>query len=118
MWVKSTEAETIKAKADAKRARLRRSIIAGLLCWLLGAFVHGKSWRIRYGSPFVSLDEIPLRLVISLPFGVFLGCLVYRFQSKRRIMICPSCEFTKNDDSIMTCTCGGHFEYLDTMKWI
>jgi hypothetical protein len=119
MWVKRTEAEVAKAKTDANRIRLRWAVVAGAFSWLNCTFLHGKGWRSRYTSVFVSLEEVPMRMLEFLPVGVFLGWLVYRFRTKpRQVMVCPNCEATKDEDSVLACSCGGHFEYLETMKWI
>ena len=49
-----------------------------------------------------------------------IGFACYRWKDsapKRVSMICPKCEATKLEDAVNECSCGGHFENLDTMKW-
>jgi len=34
-----------------------------------------------------------------------------------RKLICPNCGKTKFKDTILQCSCGGHFENAEEMKW-
>jgi hypothetical protein len=43
--------------------------------------------------------------------------LYYKFHRERPVMICPKCEVTKYDDNMTECSCGGHFEKLEEMKY-
>jgi len=119
MWVKRTDEELLKARKDAKFWRMWRAGLFGLFISVMGIFFHGIGWSTRYATNRVPLDEIPSRILIAAPFGILISWTIYRFPSKvRRTMVCPHCGITKFEDSESKCSCGGHFEDLETMKWM
>ena len=114
MWVKRTEEEVARARIAAKRGRLYSAIVSGIFLWSACTLCHG--WSRRDSSLFASAEEIPARAIVAGPFGVLLGWLVYR-TTKRRTLICPACGAAQGEGPDRTCSCGGHLESLDTMKW-
>jgi hypothetical protein len=118
MWVKRTKQELAAAKLEAKRGRRFLAILLGGVLCLGFTFLHGKYWSRRYSSVFVSLDEVPHRLPFSLVGGVLAGFLFYLSKpASRKTVVCPRCDKTKWQDSQMECSCGGHFEDIETLKW-
>ncbi|MGA2556189.1 MAG: hypothetical protein ABSG04_07935 [Verrucomicrobiota bacterium] len=118
MWVKRTESELAEERRRRRRSRLRGSALCGLLVTTAGAFFY--SWGEagnRERSP-VPLNELPTRLPGCLVFGVLAAALIYKFERKRPVMICPNCEATKYDDNLFQCSCGGRFEKLEEMKHV
>jgi len=48
-----------------------------------------------------------------------IGTLVwYQCGRKRPMMICPQCEASKYEDGVDQCPCGGHFEMMESMKYV
>jgi hypothetical protein len=119
MWIKRTEQEIAAAKLEAKRGRRFISILLGVVVCLGFAFVHIKTRRNPSNtSAFVSLDEIPSRLPFSIVGGVIAGLLFYWSNAlTRKTVVCPRCEKTKWQDSQTECSCGGHFEDVQTLRW-
>lgn len=108
--MKRTDEEILAARVRAKRRRLYGSVIVAIVSCILFAF-----YRTRYS--YRPLAQIPSRLPLSALLGVSFACLFYYSRSRRnRTMICPKCEETKVDDGISDCSCGGHFEDIETMK--
>jgi hypothetical protein len=119
MWVKRTDKEILKAKRDAKFWRMCRAILAGIFICLLTIFFRARGWSVIYPTNRIPFDEVPERIPSSLVFGVLIAWFVYRFPLKiRRTMVCAHCGATKFEDSEYKCSCGGHFENLENMKWI
>jgi hypothetical protein len=118
MWVKRTDDEILAAKTKTKRLRRYGAIAIGVAVCAFGVFFYGKGWSIHHASNRVPLEEIPSRLPLGILFGFLFGWFFYHSPSRRRTVVCPKCEKTKSEDSQWDCPCGGHFEDLETMKWI
>ncbi len=118
MWVKRTDEEILAGQAKAKRLRLYGAIAMGVAVCVLLAFFRGKGWSFHYGSPYVPLEDVPNRLPLAAIFGFLFGWFFYHFPRRRKTVICPKCEKTKFEDSQLDCSCGGHFENIETMKWV
>ena len=120
MWVKRTEKEILAAQTKAKRRRLHGSILAGAVFCAVLTFLPGRGRRQSgYTSLFLPMREIHDYLPVTLSIGIIGGWLFYHFLSKsRKSVICTRCEKTKFEDSETKCSCGGHFEDLETMKWV
>jgi hypothetical protein len=118
MWVKRTQEEIATAKSRDRRRRIIGAIYMGVFVGLLTTFIRGSA---RHGHPIsiVPLEEVPDRLYSSLVFAVVFGLVFYCFPgNSRRNMVCPKCEKVKSKDSQTQCSCGGHFEEGETMKWV
>ncbi len=118
MWVKRTNEEIVATKSRAKRSRIYLAIFMGVFGCVMIALFHGRGWSTRYASSHVPLDEVPSRIPFSIVGGTILGWCTYRFFPRQRTLVCPKCEKAKNDDSQLECPCGGHFEDMESMKWI
>jgi hypothetical protein len=118
MWVKRTDEEILAAKIQSKRLRRYGAIVIGVIVCALITFFRGRGWSAHYASNRVPLDEIPTRLPLAFVFGFLFGWFFYRRPSRRRTVVCPKCEKTKFEDSQWDCPCGGHFEDVETMKWV
>ncbi len=119
MWVKRTEKEILDAKAQPKRPRIRNVMLVSLFAGLMVTFLRGGDWVFHSTSPFVSAAEIPGRLPFSVFAGISAGLIFYLFPPiRRKTFVCPKCGKTKFADSEADCDCGGHFENIETMKWV
>jgi hypothetical protein len=87
----------------------------GVLVTALCTFAYGG----RVHSPgFVPLDQIASRVPSSIVLGAIVGIMTYWFALRDdRKLICPKCGKIKFKDSILQCSCGGHFENTEEMKW-
>jgi hypothetical protein len=124
MWVKRTqkEFEDYKARAIArdKRVRIITAICIGLVACLGSAFFHERGWASRYPSNRVPVNDVPNRLPFALIAGMVVGSICYLTTKERRqqTVICSRCKKTKTADVQTECSCGGHFEDIDTMRWV
>ena len=73
----------------------------------------------RRGRATVPLDELLLRLPFGVVAGIIWSVVIYKWERKRLpMMICPKCEATKYEDGTIQCSCGGHFEMMEVMKYV
>src|SRR4051812_48914069 len=120
MWVKRTqkEFENYKARGAArdKRVRIIVAVLIGLAACLGFAFFHQRGWTSRYPSNRVALEDVASRLPLALIIGLLGGSICYLTTKERReiTVICPRCKKTKKADTQTECSCGGHFEDIDT----
>ena len=118
MWVKRTEFEIAEERRRQRRSRLRAAALLGVFLTLMTALTFGSreiEGRHRFTVP---TSEILSRLPLSIVFGAVAALAIYKFQRTRPTMICPQCEATKHDDGIRQCSCGGHFEKMEVMKYV
>ena len=109
MWVKRTEQELeeIKARNEvwAKGLWISVAIFTGFALYQSVVFIRG------------SMNQFPFAVLGGvLAIGICLRAI--KNVKRSRFMICPNCETTKLEDNQMKCSCGGNFEYTDTMKWV
>lgn len=118
MWVKRTELEIAEERRRQRRSRLRVAALVGVFITLMIALTFG--WREIEGRHrfTVPTDEILSRLPVSMIFGAVVALAFYKLVRERPTMICPRCEATKHDDGISKCSCGGHFEMMEGMKYV
>ncbi len=48
----------------------------------------------------------------------FIGTLMWYNLERKPMMICPQCEASKYEDGVTQCPCGGHFEMMESMKFV
>jgi len=118
MWVKRTEEEIAAAQARVNRSRRYEAVAVGIVVAVLLTVLRDKSWILGHTSPFVPLEEMPPRIPFSIISGFFGGWLFYHFRPHQKTVVCPKCEKVKVEESVPECTCGGHFENIETMKWV
>ena len=119
MWVKRTEPEIETERKRQRRSRVLSAMVVGFIFLVVVLFTFG--WREageRRGF-FVPANELLPRLPFAVGAGLLLG-FFYRWQERKRLpmMICPHCEATKYADGTIECSCGGHFEMMEEMKYV
>ena len=123
MWVKKSPEEL--RKPFSKKRRLLGALAIGTIIFLGCVFTNGGVvGYVRTGVFFKRhiyemVDSIPSALLTSL----IVGLIAYRFLFSENpppqdTLMCPMCEKTKFDDGSYSCSCGGHFEDIGTMKWV
>ena len=118
MWQKRTEQEIAEARRQANRTRKFLAILFGAVAGVIFLFVRGRGWSLHHASPYVSWDEVPLRIPFALVAGLLAGWIIYRCRlPRRRTLICPHCDKTKFDDGLSVCACGKDFVDIETVKW-
>jgi hypothetical protein len=116
MWVKRTPEEIAKAKRKNLAGRIRLAVFMGVFVSAPCTFVYGS--RAHTPGFFVPLDQIVSRVPSSIVLGAIVGIMTYWFALRDdRKLICPNCGKTKFKDTILQCSCGGHFENAEEMKW-
>ena len=126
MWIKKSSEELRKDQNKDSYATKRIREALSLFAFTSFFFTFFLGW-VGYGVKgrlFVnSYEEIIRRLPIGIVAGVILGVLYYIFGGKsgtqaEPTLICPKCEKVKEWDGMLPCKCGGHFEDIQTMKWV
>jgi hypothetical protein len=121
MWVKKSPEEL--RKSFSKKRRLLGALAFGTMLFLMCVFTNGKGW-VRTGSFFKHqlsdmVNSVPIALLISTITGLISYWLLFReTPSPNGVLLCQKCEKTKFDDGTLDCPCGGHFEDIQTMKWV
>jgi hypothetical protein len=115
MWVKRTEAEIAEERKRQRCSRLRAAMLFGSFILVASTCLSGAR---RRGHLLVPADELLSRLPFAVMVGI-IGTLVwYQCGRKRPMMICPQCEASKYEDGVDQCPCGGHFEMMESMKYV
>jgi ribosomal protein L37E len=117
MWVKRTPEEIATTKDERNRSRIRGSIFFGVFMFLSTLIINSSRWRSAPRLSFTSTDEMARRLPACILFAVFFGLLWFFLYKKKATVICPKCGKTKYEDDSQQCSCGGHFENIEEMKW-
>ena len=118
MWGKRTETELLEERRRQRQARLRDAGLFGVFVTILSTFFVGWKEAGNRGAFAVPKDELLSRFHLSIVFGAVAALLFFKFERRRPIMICPKCEATKYDDNLFGCSCGGHFEKMEEMKYV
>ena len=118
MWIKRSEAELVEERRRERRSRLRWALLFGAFVLLLVTFFFGGPEAFRRGRFTVPVAEILSRFPFAIAAGAISSFVSYKCERKRPMMICPKCEATKYDDGATQCSCGGHFETMDSMKYV
>ena len=85
---------------------------------ILFTFIRGGG-RSLIPASIVPLEEASSRLPRSLFFGIIVGLIFYCFPGdSAKNMVCPKCKKVTRKDSQIQCSCGGHLEDAETMKWV
>ena len=116
MWVKRTPEEIVMAKRKHLSTRIRTAVFMGVLVAVLCAFVSG---GVKFHAPrAISFNEIVSGIPLSIVLGIIVGIISYWFALRSdRQLVCPKCGVIKFSDNILQCSCGGHFENIEEMKW-
>ena len=126
MWIPKTydelRNERIKKEKSARRTGLFFSIFSFFFLIIDYKYIGTKS---KGGNelfgPTMSWNEIfdfsPYIFLISLLSGL---CWYFYERNFRQVssLLCDSCGKIKRFDKKKDCDCGGHFVFLDDMKWI
>ena len=127
MWIPKTDEELKKlAKENKKYARIVP--LGGVIGYLLIAIIDAKYLGIKIEKFPIPLTQPLLtwsQIFKSLPtLGIYslsiwiIGYLGFRKMRTITTLICVKCKKIKRYDKIKNCECGGHFVFLDEMKWI
>lgn len=116
MWIKRTEAEVAEERRRQCRNRAAWSLLPGAFVFLGVLFLRLE--RVRRGAATVPDSELLSRVPIAVVAGGIYAIICYRWKQKPPIMICPHCEAATHDDGVQTCSCGGRFEMIETMKYV
>lgn len=118
MWQKRTEQEIVEIENRTNRRRRYVAVFAGIFSiWML-LFTPNKWWLHR-STHYISEKEMRVQGPFALIVGVIVVWIFLRFPlPKKRTMVCLHCDKAKNDDGVMTCSCGGSFVDIETVKWV
>ena len=118
MWVKRTEAELAEERRRQHRSRLRVAFLSGAFVLILVTFFCGGREAARRGRFTVPVAELLSRLPFAIAAGAISSFGFYKWERERPTMICPKCEATKYEDGVIQCSCGGHYEPMEGMKYV
>ena len=119
MWVKRTEAELAAERRRQRRSRVIAAVLAGALFLFMVTCPFGGGEGARRGRYVVPVSELLSRLPFGIVVGIIAAFVFYKWGSNERpTMICPKCDATKYDDGIRECSCGGHYELMESMKHV
>ena len=119
MWVRRTEAEIAKERQRQRRSRLQGAVIFGTFILLMVLCFFGWRESARRGRFVVPTEEMLSRLPFASVAAILFAFVMYKWERKRLpMMICPKCETTKYKDEVTQCSCGGHFEMMEVMKYV
>jgi hypothetical protein len=115
MWIRRTSEEVGRAKREHRSTRIRTAIFMGGVVTILTAFVYGGKFNAPKLIPF---NQVISRIPLSIILGGIMGIISYWFALREdRQLVCPKCGKVKFRDGILECSCGGHFEKIEEMKW-
>ncbi len=123
MWVKKEFTEIVK---EENKKKIRTSLYAALISFLYNIVEIKFEYNSHTSGPSNTIwneyfYQIPKILLISgLVFMIVYALypnLKNLFQ-RRKPMICPECDKTKDDDGQLSCECGGVFYEIKNMKWV
>jgi hypothetical protein len=127
MWIPKTEEELkelTKTNEKIAKAAPLGMVIAYLLIAIIDAKYFGvkiEKFPIALSQPLLTWTQIfkslPKLGIISLIIWT-LGYLGLRKMRTTTTLICVKCKKIKGYDKVKVCDCGGHFKFLDQMKWI
>jgi hypothetical protein len=118
MWVKRTEAEVADERRRRRRSRLWAAAAVGAFVMLMCTCLFGRRESDERGRVAVPLDELLSRLPFGIVAGIICSSVFYKWERNSPMMICPQCETTKYEDGVSRCSCGGHYEPMESMKHV
>ena len=124
MWLPKTE-EEIKALSKEREISARLLSIFGTLFMFAVVILIAKYIGFKDAPAYVGPTYTWSQIVYSIPvFGIvclIMGVVMYFALRKHKqisSLICDKCGKIKRYDKIENCDCGGHFVFLEEMKWI
>jgi hypothetical protein len=128
MWVKKSAMEQALSEAKNAKEKFRNAAIFSIALVMLitvgYTFTYSRMDSIKHGGLFlIPRGEIPAHFFPALILGIIMGAgtyllIMYPKKPSKLTFICPRCEAAKDDAGNLTCSCGGHFEDIKTMKWV
>jgi len=128
MWVMKTPAEQATSEIRNKRIKLRAVMIypasLTLIITIIFTFTYPRLGSVRNGGAFLVpqdqwLTQLPSAFIVGVLMGVATFLLIiYPTNPPKVTLVCTECEKVKVDDGITSCSCGGHFVDIKTMKWM
>jgi hypothetical protein len=121
MWVKEVIRRKERIVRESQKKRLLWSILIAVIFTLGFTFTYGGIGAAQRGTYFKPTYEIVQSLPTALITGIIFGLIFYFILLKNSeiiTLVCPQCEKIKENDGMLTCECGGHFEDIKTMKWV
>ncbi len=119
MWEKRQPEEVLEVRRYRKRHRVKGAIVFGALITLGTSLSFG--WREAgdRGRFLVPAQEILTRLPMTIAFGTLAGLLSYIVDKRKKpTVVCSKCGTVKHAGDSARCSCGGHFENIEEMKWV
>jgi hypothetical protein len=120
MWVKRTPEEKDKAKKQRRSMRIRQALMIGVIVVVADLFMYSnvRSYRGPADQIIVPFDQIAPRVPGAIFMGIIAAIIMDWFSFRgRRELVCPKCGQIKYRDNNLQCSCGGHFEKREEMKW-
>jgi hypothetical protein len=120
MWVKRTPEEIVKVKKQRRSMRVRQGLMIGVIAALSTLFMYSnvRSYQGPADQIYVPPDQVPLRIPGAIIMGIIAAIIIDWFTFRVKLeLVCPRCGHVKNRDDILKCSCGGHFEKREEMKW-
>jgi len=127
MWIPKTNeelnADKVKREKDARKSGVTVTITFLIFVVFVLKFIGTKRhpWNDTFFGPTLSWAEIWNSFYFYLSMTLIFGIATYIYSRKGRStssLICNSCGKIKRYDKITDCDCGGHFVYLEDMKWV
>jgi len=118
-WKKRSPEEIAAVRRTRQRDRIKAALVVGVLVTLGTSLTFG--WREAgdRGRFLVPAQEILARLPLTLIFGTVAALLYYISASRKKpTVVCPKCGTVKDSGASAQCSCGGHFEKIEEMKWV
>ena len=120
MWMKLTDKDRQNREIEDRRKRLPWAVLLGILIFLGVVFCQGGRFTHHHSGP-KTIYEMSQDFPFALFFAPLATWIMYRYgimKNKRITVICPRCEKVEYRGFQTQCSCGGHFENIDDMKWI
>ena len=120
MWVNDITKEK-RTKRTQRKMRFLSAAAGTLTIILIFTFSRGSIGVATTGRFLKPSYEILPQFPVAVIGGIICGIIIYYLSGEKKktlTLVCPKCEKIKEDDGIIPCECGGHFEDIKTMKWV